>query len=173
MFGSIACNIFGAVGPRGIKRYVQVTDRRTKEHFVGFFCRMLHRGYWQVRNVHLVVDNLNTRLRSSFEDMLGTEMTADILSRIEFHDTPVHASRLKMAEIGFVILERQCLARCSIDQATLTADVEAWQRRRNAARRGIKRTFTRRDADLTLHSALCLVLNRLMKNPMIEASDSL
>lgn len=145
------CNIFVAVEPRGKKRHVQVTDRRTKEDFVGFVCRMLHRGYSQVRKVHLVVDNLNTHLRSSFEEVLGTKVAASILSRIEFHYTPVHASWLNMAEIEIGILERQCLARCAADQATLTAEVAAWQRRRNAARCGIEWTFTRRDADRKLH----------------------
>ena len=145
------CNIFVAVEPRGKKRHVQVTDRRTKEDFVGFVCRMLRHGYSQVRKVHLVVDNLNTHLRSSFEEVLGTKVAASILSRIEFHYTPVHASWLNMAEIEIGILERQCLARCAADQATLTAEVAAWQQRRNAARCGIEWTFTRRDADRKLH----------------------
>ena len=53
------CNLFVAVEPRGGKRHVQVTERRTKEDFVSFVCRMLRRGYSEVRKVHLVLDNLN------------------------------------------------------------------------------------------------------------------
>jgi hypothetical protein len=152
------CNIFVAVEPRGKKRHVQVTERRTKEDFVGFVCRMLRRGYSEVRKVHLVLDNLNTHLRSSFQEVLGKEAAASILRRIhasilrriQFHYTPVHASWLNMAEIEIGILERQCLARCAADQTTLTAEVAAWRRRRNAAECGIEWTFTRKDADRKL-----------------------
>jgi hypothetical protein len=55
-----------------------------------------------------------------------------------------------MAEIEIGILDRQCLARCATDQATLTGEVAAWQRRRNAARCGIEWMFTRKDADRKL-----------------------
>jgi hypothetical protein len=119
------CNIFVAVEPRGGKRHVRVTDRRTKEDFVGFVCRMLRRGYSEVRKVHLVLDNLNTHLRSSFQEVLGKEAAASILRRIQFHYTPVHASWLNMAEIEIGILERQCLARCAADQDTLSSEVAA------------------------------------------------
>lgn len=144
------CNIFVAVEPRGKRRYTEVTARRTKADFVGFVCRMLRRGYSRVRTVHLVLDNLNTHLHSSFEEVLGVKAAASVLRRIEFHYTPCHASWLNMAEIEIGILDRQCLARCATDPATLTAEVAAWQRRRNAARCGIDWTFTRRDADRKL-----------------------
>ena len=119
------CNVFVAVEPRGGKRHVQVTDRRTKEDFVGFVCRMLRRGYSEVRKVHLVLDNLNTHLRSSFQEVLGKEAAASILRRIQFHYTPVHARWLNMAEIEIGILERQCLARCAADQALCVTVVVA------------------------------------------------
>ena len=145
------CNIFVAVEPRGQRRHTEVTERRTKADFVGFVCRMLRHGYSRVRKVHLVLDNLNTHLRSSFEEVLGLKAAASILRRIEFHYTPCHASWLNMAEIEIGILDRQCLARCADDRGTLATEVAAWQRRRNAARCGIEWTFTRRDADRKLY----------------------
>jgi hypothetical protein len=144
------CNIFVAVEPRGQRRLAQVTARRTKVDFVGFVCRLLHRGYSQARKVHLVLDNLNTHMRTSFEEVLGVKTAATLLSRIEFHYTPTHASWLNMAEIEIGVLQRQCLARCDAEQNTLATEVAAWQRRRNAARCGIEWTFTRRDADRKL-----------------------
>ena len=144
------CNIFVAVEPCGNRRHTEVTERRTKADFVGFVCRMLRRGYSRVRKVHLVLDNLNTHLCSSFEEVLGVKAAASVLRRIEFHYTPTHASWLNMAEIEIGILERQCLARCAANQITLAGEVAAWQRRRNAARCGIEWTFTRRDADRKL-----------------------
>lgn len=75
-----------------------------------------------MRKVHLVADNLNAHLPSSFEEVLGAEVAASILSRIEFHYTPTHASWLNMAEIEIGILERQCLARCAADPRALAGD---------------------------------------------------
>jgi DDE superfamily endonuclease len=88
-----------------------VTARRTKVDFVSFVCQMLRTGYSPVRKVHLVLDNLNTHLRESFEEVLGVKSATPLLRRIEFHDTPNHASWLNMAEIEIGILQRQCLAR--------------------------------------------------------------
>jgi hypothetical protein len=141
------CNIFVAVEPRGQRRFAQVTARRTKVDFVAFVCRMLRSGYSNVRKVHLVLDNLNTHMRESFEEVLGVKVAAKLLRRIEFHYTPKHASWLNMAEIEIGVLQRQCLARCAAETAILTAEVAAWQKRRNRARCGIEWSFTRRDAD--------------------------
>jgi hypothetical protein len=144
------CNIFVAVEPRGQRRFAQVTARRTKIDFVAFVCRLLRSGYSHVRKVHLVLDNLNTHVRESFEEVLGVRTAVTLLRRIEFHYTPKHASWLNMAEIEIGVLQRQCLARCAAQQATLATEVAAWQRRRNAARCGIEWTFTRRHADRKL-----------------------
>ena len=78
------CNMFIAVAPRGGRRHVQVTERRTKKDFVGFLCRMLRRRYSEVRKVHLVLDNLNTHLRSSSQEVPGKEAVASILRRTNF-----------------------------------------------------------------------------------------
>ena len=57
-----------------------------------------------------------------------------------------HAREVNRAHI-LGILDRQCLGRRFPDRATLTAEVDAWQGRRNAGGRGIEWTFTRQDAD--------------------------
>jgi hypothetical protein len=144
------CNIFVAVEPRGQRRVAQVTARRTKVDFVAFVCRLLRSGYFHARKVHLVMDNLNTHLADSFEEVLGVKTAASLLRRIQFHYTPEHASWLNMAEIEIGVMQRQCLARCAGEQATLISEVAAWQRRRNTARCGIEWSFTRRDADRKL-----------------------
>jgi len=58
--------------------------------------------------LHLVVDNLNTHFRASFEEILGVAATAALLRRVELHYTPKHASWLNMAEIEIGIMDRQC-----------------------------------------------------------------
>lgn len=144
------CNLFVAVEPKGQRRIVEVTARRTKVDFVDFVGRLLKAVYARAAKVHLVLDNLNTHFRSSFEEVLGHKAAAVLLRRIEFHYTPKHASWLNMAEIEIGILERQCLGRRLKDQVTITLEVAAWQRRRNADHCGIVWSFTRQDADQKL-----------------------
>ena len=144
------CNIFVAVEPRGGRRVAKVTERRTKSDFVSFVQQLLERTYASARKVHLVLDNLNTHFRKCFEDVLGPTTATTLLRRVVFHHTPKHASWLNMAEIEIGILDRQCLRRRLPDQATARSEVNAWQRKRNAERRGIEWTFSRQDADRKL-----------------------
>lgn len=144
------CNLFVAVEPKGKRRVVEVTQRRTKVDFVSFVRGLLENGYVRARKVHLVLDNLNTHFRSTFEDVLGPSAAAALLRRVEFHHTPKHASWLNMAEIEIGILERQCLGRRLKDKATITLEVAAWQRLRNGEGCGIEWKFTRQDADRKL-----------------------
>ena len=144
------CNLFVAVEPKGRQRVVEVTERRAKPDFVGFVQKLLESSYASARLVHLVLDNLNTHFRSCFEEVLGGEAAARLLSRVKLHYTPKHASWLNMAEIEIGILDRQCLNRRLADRAAMVSEVAAWQQRRNAERRGIEWTFTRQDADRKL-----------------------
>jgi len=144
------CNVFVAVEPKAGRRRIEVTERRTKPEFVGFVRQLLERTYASARKVHLVLDNLNTHFRSCFEEVLGRSAAHVLLRRVEFHYTPKHASWLNMAEIEINVLERQCLGRRLLDRATARRETNAWERRRNAERRGIDWTFTRQDADRKL-----------------------
>jgi len=116
-------NLFVAVEPKGGRREVSVTARRTKADFVALVSDLVGRVYAKARRIHLVVDNLNTHFRKSFEDVLGIKAAQKMLRRVEFHYTPKHASWLNMAEIEIGILDRQCLDRRLPNQATLTAEV--------------------------------------------------
>jgi hypothetical protein len=144
------CNVFVAVEPKGGRRVLEVTERRTTPDFVGFVRQLLERTYGSARKVHLVLDNLNTHFRSCFEEVLGRSAARALLRRVQFHYTPKHASWLNMAEIEIGILERQCLGRRLMDRDTARREVNAWQRQRNAERRRIDWTFTRQDADRRL-----------------------
>lgn len=144
------CNVFVAVEPKGGRRVLEVTERRTTPDFVGFVRQLLERTYGSAHKVHLVLDNLNTHFRSCFDDVLGRSAARALLRRVQFHYTPKHASWLNMAEIEISILERQCLGRRLMDRDTARREVHAWQRQRNAERRRIDWTFTRQDADRKL-----------------------
>ena len=141
------CNLFVAVEPRGGRRTVLVTDRRAKSDFVAFVKYLLEQVYATAHRVHLVLDNLNTHFSTCFEDVLGLREARELLRRVVFHYTPKHASWLNMAEIEIGTLERQCLDRRWPDRDTLVTEVEAWQNRRNADKKGIAWSFTRQAAD--------------------------
>ena len=141
------CNLFVAVEPKGGRRTVLVTDRRTKPDFVAFVQYLLEQVYATARRVHLVMDNLNTHFRKCFEDVLGVKAAKKLLRRAVFHYTPKHASWLNMAEIEIGTLDRQCLNRRLPDRDTIVAEVDAWQQRRNTDQRCIAWSFTRHDAD--------------------------
>jgi hypothetical protein len=147
------CNLFVAVEPKGGRRTVLVTDRRTKPDFVAFVQHLLEQVYAKAHRVHLVMDNLNTHFRKSFEEVLGVKAARKLLRRVIFHYTPKHASWLNMAEIEIGVLDRQCLNRRLPDRNAIVTEVDAWQQRRNADQRQIEWSFTRQDADrkLTQH----------------------
>ena len=143
-------NLFVAVEPKAGHREVEVTRRRTKPDFVAFVQYLAQEVYTQARKIHLVLDNLNTHFRASFEEVLGLEAATVLLSRLEFHYTPKHASWLNMAEIEIGILDRQCIGGRMGTEDRLCAAVNAWEQRRNEERRRIEWTFSRQDADKKL-----------------------
>jgi hypothetical protein len=145
-------NLFVAVEPRAGHREVEVTRRRTKPDFVAFVQYLAREVYTSARKIHLVLDNLNTHFRASFEEVMGLEAAAVFLSRVEFHYTPKHASWLNMAEIEIGILDRQCTG-CRVGtEDRLRSEVNAWEQRRNKERRRIEWKFTRQEADQKLSS---------------------
>lgn len=141
------CNLFVAVEPQVGQREVQVTARRTKQDFVSFVRHLVNTVYASACRVHLVLDNLNTHFRSTFVEVLGARQAEAFLRRVRFHYTPKHASWLNMAEIEIGVLDRQCIGGRIANVAALSADVAAWQQRRNGTRQPIQWRFTRRDAD--------------------------
>lgn len=143
-------NLFVAVEPRAGQRIVEVTAHRGKVDFVAFVQDLVDNAYAKARCVHLVLDNLNTHFKKSFDDVLGTRAAAKLLRRVRFHYTPKHASWLNMAEIEIGILSRQCLDRRIESRELLQSEVDAWQVARNAQRRTIEWKFTRQDADRKL-----------------------
>ena len=141
------CNLFMSVEPKGQRRHVQVTARRTKVDFVRFVGQLVEQLYSGAKKLHLVLDNLNAHFAPSFEEVLGPEAAAALLAGVEFHYTPKHASWLNMAELEIGIMEKQCTGRRMSAQPFVAEEVTAWEHRRNVAGRGISWTFTREKAD--------------------------
>lgn len=143
-------NLFVAVQPLAGHREVNVTAHRGKSDFVAFVGQLVQGTYAKAKRIHLVLDNLNTHFRKSFDDVLGTKEADNLLRRVRFHYTPKHASWLNMAEIEIGVLARQCLNRRLPDVTALASEVARWQLDRNAQKRTIEWTFTRQDADRKL-----------------------
>ena len=143
-------NIFMAIEPKGGQRQAEVAARRTKSDFVRFIGQLVEKVYAGAQKVHLVMDNLNTHFRSSFEEILGDERAEQMLKRVKFHYTPKHASWLNMAEIEIGIMDRQCIGHRLGSETVLRSEVAAWESRRNLIKARIEWKFTRQDADQKL-----------------------
>lgn len=142
-------NIFLAVEPKAGKRIVRATKHRKKPDFAKFI-HAVTELYPSAKIIHIVADNLNTHFESSFYETFPRKKVQRILSKIQFHYTPKHASWLNMAEIEIGIMQRQCLKRRIPDEQILKKELSAWQKQRNQSLSTIQWKFTKQDADQKL-----------------------
>jgi transposase len=143
-------NIFMAVEALAGQRTVRVTDRRTKRDGAQFIRHLLEEVYADADQVVLVMDNLNTHNIGSLYEAFDPEKARSLASRLETHRTPKHGSWLNMAETELSILCRQCLDRRIDSQQTMTREIAAWERERNANESTIDWQFTTADARIKL-----------------------
>lgn len=143
-------NLFLAFEPLAGRRVVQVTARRTAVDFARFVKHLLDGVYPAARRVVLVTDSLNTHCAGSLYEAFDPAEARRLVERIEWHYTPKHGSWVNMAEIELSALARQCLDRRIPDAETLTREVAAWERRRNAAGVKAEWQFTTADARVKL-----------------------
>jgi hypothetical protein len=140
------CNLFVAVEPKGRRRIVRVTRKRTGKAYASFVKYLVDRVYEGVEKVAIVEDNLNTHNKETLIEILGEKEGKRIAQKIEWHYTPKHASWLDQAEIEIHALEQQCLNRRIPDFQTMQSEVAACVRKRNHDRVGINWQFTRERA---------------------------
>lgn len=143
-------NIFMMTEPLAGKRWVRVTERRTKLDFAEQLRIMVDERYPEAEVIVLVVDNLNTHGPWVLYEAFPPEEAERIASRIEWHYTPEHGSWLNMAEIELSVLQLQCLNRRIPDQETLTSETSAWEHSRNEAHTTVRWHFTAADARIKL-----------------------
>ena len=132
------------------KRVTMVTDRRTKRDFAFFVKILVDEDYFGADEIRLITDNLNTHFESSFYDTFGKKEAERILSKVEFHYTPEHASWLNAAEIEINVMDAECTGRRIEDKETLAREITAWSRRRNQQKKKTDWRFTQQDADRKL-----------------------
>ncbi len=140
-------NIFLAVEPKAGKRVTKVTERRTKPDFAAFIKEVVDGEYSTVDVLRIVLDNLNTHSERAFYETFEKEEAHRILSKIEWHYTPTHASWLNVAEIEFNVMDTECTGRRMKDHVFLAKEVQVWTEKRNQLQRKIEWNFTKQEAD--------------------------
>lgn len=132
------------------KRFVQVTDQRTRKDWAHAMKTLADEIYPQAEKIVIVMDNLNTHSPVSFYQTFEPEEAMRLSNRFEFHFTPKHGSWLNMAEIELGVLTRQCLHRRIPDKPSLERAVKAWQNDRNEKVVKVDWRFTTTDARIKL-----------------------
>jgi hypothetical protein len=119
-----------------------VTDQRTSIDFAECMRDLVDEHYPDADRIRVVLDNLSAHSASALYQRFEPAEARRILSRLEFHFTPKHASWLNMVEIEIGVMVRQCLDRRIADKATLIAQITAWEGRRNREQARIEWMFT-------------------------------
>src|SRR3989338_7485365 len=118
----------------------------TKKDFAEFMQEVVL-SYPYAEKLRIVIYNLNTHSKSSFYETFNKEEAERILSRLEFHYTPKHASWLNVAEIEISAIDAECTDRRIKDISLLREEVAACTKIRNKERKRINWSFTKEKAD--------------------------
>ena len=124
-------NLFLFCEPLQGRRWVDVTERRTKVDWAHQIKELVDIRYPEAERIVLVMDNLNTHTPASLYEAFEPSEARRLAEKLEIHYTPKHGSWLNIAEIELSVLSRQCLDRRVPDFETLEAEVVAWQQRRD------------------------------------------
>jgi transposase len=145
-------NMFLFCEPLRGRRWVDVTERRTKTDWAHQIKELVDVRYPEAEQIVLVMDNLNTHTPASLYEVFDPAEARRLAEKLEIHYTPKHGSWLNMAEIELSVLSRQCLDRRVPDFETLEAEVAAWQERRDTAggKKKIDWRFNTEDARIKL-----------------------
>lgn len=135
-------NVFMFVDVNRPWRHAKVTDQRTGADFADCMRELVDEHYPDADQIRVVLDNLSTHSPAALYNRFEPAEARRILSRLEFHFTPKHASWLNMVEIEIGVMVRQCLDRRIADKPTLVAEVAKWEQRRNRERARIEWLFT-------------------------------
>jgi transposase len=135
-------NVFMFVDVNRPWRHAKVTDQRTCIDFAECMRDLVDVHYPKAERIRVVLDNLSAHSPAALYQAFAPAEARRMLSRLEFHFTPKHASWLNLVEIEIGVMVAQCLDRRIPDKTTLTKEIAAWERRRNAEQARIKWMFT-------------------------------
>jgi transposase len=143
-------NLFMFTEPLMGRRWVDVTERRTKVDWAHQIKELVNLRYPEAQRIVLVMDNLNTHTPASLYEAFDPTEARRLAQKLEIHYTPKHGSWLNMAEIELSVLSRQCLDRRVPDFESLYAEARAWQERRDEKGVKIDWRFSTDDARIKL-----------------------
>jgi len=152
-------NIFMVNEPLTGKRFVTVTERKTKKDWAMLIKEIADVHYPAAQKIRLVSDNLNTHKPAALYETFSPQEAKRIWDRFEFIHTPKHGSWLNMAEIELNVLMRQCLNRRIGDLKTMKREAKAWQIDRNNKEATIKWQFTNETARVKLKKLYPTILD--------------
>ncbi len=143
------CNIFMACEPLAGKRFVNITERKTKNDWARFV-EEISVAYGDAEKITLVMDNLNTHTAGALYETFSPENAKALWDRFEFVFTPKHGSWLNMAEIELNVLISQCLGRRIDNIEEVEREALAWQAYRDNKEAKVNWQFTTEDARIKL-----------------------
>jgi hypothetical protein len=143
------CNIFMCSEPLAGKRFVEVTERKTRQDWAVFMEKTANQ-YTEAEKITLVMDNYDTHKPGALYEAFPAGKAKTVWDRFEFVYTPKHGSWLNMAEIELNVLTGQCLAGRIPDFDKVKTQVKAWQEARNNKNAKINWQFTTDDARIKL-----------------------
>jgi len=137
-----SANLFGVFEPKTSRRWLRVTERRTKLDFAACLKHLVDVLYPQAVLIRVVLDNLNTHSKAVLYEAFEPREARRLARKLEFHFTPKHGSWLNAVELEFAALGRQCLNRRIGSIEMLAEEVQAWSERRDRTGRGVEWRFT-------------------------------
>ena len=144
-------NIFIANEPLKGKRFVKVTEFKTKKDWAMFIKSIAEEKiYSKAKKITLVMDNFKTHSPSAFYETFEPEEAKKLWDKFEFVFTPKHGSWLNMAEIELHVLNGQCLNRHISTIEKIKEEVDAWKTYRNNKNSKINWQFTNKEARVKL-----------------------
>lgn len=152
-------NIFMANEPLAGKRFVEVTERKTKKDWAKFIKQIADDYYPEAQKIRLVMDNLATHKPSALYETFEPSEAKRVWDKFEFIYTPKHGSWLNMAEIELNVLMGQCLNRRIDNMETIKTEVKAWQTDRNNMKANINWQFDSGESRIKLKRLYPTILN--------------
>lgn len=136
------CHVFMCFQPLAGWRHVEVTARRTAQDFAHRMQALVEEYFPQAELISVVLDNLNTHTSAALYETFPPAEARRLVRKLDFRDTPKHASWLNMAEREFAVVDGQCLDRRLSTPALVRREVAAWEAARHAAKATVQWQFT-------------------------------
>ena len=141
--------VFMFLEPLMGRRWVDVTERRTKTDWAHQIKELVDQRYPEAERIVLVMDNLNTHTPASLYEAFDPTEAKRLASKLEIHYTPKHGSWLNVAEVELSVLGKRLKERVG-DKSGLAGACAAFERERNRSGAGVNWRFTAADARIKL-----------------------